>query len=81
MSMTVQQLRDALKNVPGDALVVMGADSEGNNYSPLADVALGRYDAETTWSGVFYEDTYIGNDAYAQPSKQAVVGLLMEPTN
>lgn len=49
--MTVRELMTALASHPPDALVVMSRDSEGNWYSPLANVDPVHYTAETTWSG------------------------------
>ncbi len=49
--MTKAELIEALADVPDDALVVMSRDSEGNGYSPLANVYSCRYDAVTTWRG------------------------------
>ena len=37
-----------------DVEIVLQKDSEGNGYSPLCGVELGKYDAESTWSGEFY---------------------------
>lgn len=50
--MTVDELTELLGHLPGDLLVVMSKDSEGNGFSPLAEVAPdARYSAETEWSG------------------------------
>lgn len=49
--MTVKDLREALKSIPANTLVVMSKDSEGNNHSPLSAVEQRMYRAETTWSG------------------------------
>lgn len=42
-----------LQDVDPELEVVMSADGEGNTYSPFADLSLGRYEAESTWSGEF----------------------------
>ncbi len=50
--MTVEELRQVLADLPGDVIVVMSRDSEGNGFSPLADLNTDdRYTAETEWSG------------------------------
>lgn len=36
--------------------VIMQKDAEGNGYSPLSNVDLGRYLADTTWFGERSED-------------------------
>lgn len=35
---TVSALRARLADLPGDTMVVLAADSEGNQFSPLADI-------------------------------------------
>lgn len=55
--MTVGELIDALKHVPGDRIIVMSSDAEGNGYSPLAGVdVLSFYVRESSWSGYLDED-------------------------
>ncbi|QRY51794.1 hypothetical protein [Mycolicibacterium septicum] len=55
--MTIQELIDELNEAIradpaiADALVVQSRDAEGNGFSPLADIEVGKYQAETTWSG------------------------------
>lgn len=51
--MTVAELIKELKKLPPKTLVVQSKDSEGNGFSPVADVSLGRYEAESTWNGQF----------------------------
>jgi len=41
--MTVRGLRKALKKLPGDTLIVLARDEEGNAFSPLADISRGKY--------------------------------------
>lgn len=57
---TVAELRSALAELPGDTLVVMSRDAEGNGFSPLAEVEVGgHYIAESTWAGdVPHPDDY-----------------------
>lgn len=49
--MTVSELIAELSKLPGDSLVVMSKDAEGNNYSPFDEVNECHYEAESTWSG------------------------------
>lgn len=49
--MKVKDLKLLLKDLDDNFLVVVSCDSEGNEYSPLADGGLSMYEAETTWSG------------------------------
>lgn len=57
MSMTVRELAEALvlrmsiNPAVGDMKVIMAKDGEGNCYSPLADLGLDKYIADSTWSG------------------------------
>lgn len=51
--MKVSDLIAILQEFPGDALVVQARDAEGNGYSPVDDVTLGRYAADSTWSGEY----------------------------
>lgn len=57
MSLTVRELYLAIglqmDNNPaiGDAKVIVAKDAEGNDYSPLADLGLDKYIADSTWSG------------------------------
>jgi hypothetical protein len=40
---TVKKLRELLENCDDDDLVILSRDSEGNNYSPLAEWSLSKY--------------------------------------
>jgi hypothetical protein len=46
MSVTVAELKKLLDEHPGDALVVMASDAEGNEYSPLDEVTLEKMGGE-----------------------------------
>jgi hypothetical protein len=58
--MTLDELRFWVNEMelPGDSLVVMSKDAEGNGYSPLADLEVSMYVPSSTWSG----DTYATNE-------------------
>ena len=49
--MKVKDLKRILENVSDDFNVVLSHDSEGNDFSPLADYTLSHYIAATTWYG------------------------------
>lgn len=49
--MTVKQLIEALQHCTPNTQVVVQKDCEGNAYSPLSNVSLGLYVADSTWSG------------------------------
>jgi hypothetical protein len=53
MSLTVAQLIEKLKELPPDAIIVQSKDGEGNSYSPVADMTVGVYLADTSWEGSF----------------------------
>lgn len=89
--MTVDELRAALVGLPGDMLVVMASDAEGNSHSPLSNAVVVMYVADSTWSG----DTYMTPEELATKTAEpdsgwtdedmapdgAVRALLMEPVN
>jgi hypothetical protein len=69
--MTVRELKERLKGIDDDRLVVLSRDGEGNGYSPLADVddnakyadrdiGLERLTAELIESGFSDEDVMGG---------------------
>ena len=53
--MNVGELIEKLQQVDPATLVILQKDSEGNGFSPLADVDPGFYEAATTWMGEVYE--------------------------
>ena len=46
MSITVADLIKSLQEYPQDAVVIHSRDSEGNGFSPVAEVSLGRTSLE-----------------------------------
>lgn len=49
---TVSDLIAALGRVPGDTLVILAKDAEGNGYSPWSQLGIrSRYEPDSTWSG------------------------------
>jgi len=72
--MTLGEFRSLTKDVGDDVMIVLASDSEGNSYSPLAEVDSGIYEQETTYDGVVCpEDIYHGDNG-----KKAIV---LWPTN
>lgn len=75
-----------LDDLPGDTIVILSKDSEGNRFSPLADLDTGLYDAETTWMGDRYmtdEDREATGqpDEYPKAPESAVPAVFLWPTN
>jgi len=79
--MNVKKLREMLEGLDDNLEVVLAKDSEGNDFSPLADVDRGRYAPTQPWYGEFLADEYIGNGEYAQPGDEAVAAVCLWPTN
>ena len=53
--MTVKNIKELLKEYDDDDIVVLSEDSEGNGFSPLADISVAVYVNEYGTNG----DTYI----------------------
>ena len=75
-----------LDHLPGDTIVVMAKDGEGNGFSPLAEVEDAMYDADSTYSGDRYmtdaEYTALDDpDDYSQAPESAVPAVFLWPTN
>lgn len=49
--MTVTELIKVLEEMPGNTVVVMSKDGEGNSFSPLYEAEQAFYLADSTWSG------------------------------
>jgi len=61
--MTVTELIELLKELPGDSILVMQADSEGNGYSPMSGAEAAFYEPDSTWSGQVIDEDYLeGHD-------------------
>lgn len=56
--MNVKRLIEELQKLPQDAEVIMSTDSEGNGYSPLAELDIGSMDP-------YYADRYYIEDYYS----------------
>ncbi|MEZ0089997.1 hypothetical protein [Streptacidiphilus sp. EB129] len=87
--MTLDDLRaelTKLDHLPGDTIVVMSKDGEGNGFSPLAQVEDAMYRAETTWSGEHYltEEQVAADPEYGEDDlapDDAVPAVFLWPTN
>lgn len=87
MAMTVAELMDILGKRPPGQKVLQAKDAEGNDFSPLAAISEGMYDAVTTYSGDVYPtpeevadpNTTYGPDDIAPEEAERV--LIMWPTN
>ncbi len=51
MTITVSELIAQLSELPGDSIVILQKDSEGNGYSPCVGADTAMYVPESTWSG------------------------------
>ncbi|MBD0743523.1 hypothetical protein [Streptomyces sp. CBMA152] len=86
--MTLAELRqqlDALR-LPGDTIVIIAKDSEGNRYSPLVEAHHAMYRADTTWAGEWYmpESQRLAEDDpddWTQAPDDAVPAVFLWPTN
>lgn len=84
--MKVKELIDQLQFLDPEAEVVIAKDSEGNGFGPLSEIEPGVYVAESTWSGFWCGDEYLGNPDYSQPEDQvpnvwAGRGVCLWPVN
>jgi hypothetical protein len=52
--MTVDELRAALADLPGELPVILQKDAEGNGYSPADEVDQCLYVEYSTWAGEAY---------------------------
>lgn len=59
---TVKELISELSDLDGDTVVILQKDGEGNGYSPLSGLQVGKYQAENTWAGEFVGDDEVDED-------------------
>lgn len=86
---TVRELIAELVKYPGETIIILASDGEGNNHSPLSSVDIGHYEPLSTWSGEvkdsqeqFNEDT--SNDAdytYQDYIRNAYPVVVLGPVN
>lgn len=63
--------------VDEDAEIVMSSDGEGNNFSPLDDISIGRYYPVSTWSGDFSDNP----EDYKEMGNSSQIAVAFWPTN
>lgn len=85
--MTLDELRaqlDAL-NLPGDTLVVVATDAEGNGFSPAHSAVDGMYERHNDFNGQWYataEQRAAANDGeWDEAPPSAVTAIFLWPTN
>lgn len=49
--MIVKELIALLLNENPNRIIIIQKDSEGNSFSPLSDIYIGKYQPYNTWSG------------------------------
>jgi hypothetical protein len=76
--MNVGELCALLLTYPSDRLVVASKDSEGNEFSPVSEVSVGKYEADTTWSGEFI--SYVEDETRRRTVSESNA-LCIWPTN
>ena len=64
--MTVKQLRDRLEILPQDAQVILSNDEEGNGFSILECVQVGRYNKKTGDYGLAALTPELENEGYTK---------------
>ncbi|MFC9036828.1 hypothetical protein [[Kitasatospora] papulosa] len=87
--MTLAELRTQLAqytDLPGDTIVVLAKDAEGNSFSPLADISPAMYLAESTYSGEHYmteeqRQAMDDPDEYGEAPDGSVRAVFLWPTN
>lgn len=65
---SVKDLIAVLATQDPDAVIVLGNDAEGNQYTPAASITGGFYAAVTSYRGIFYEAGGIWNAADGIPA-------------
>jgi hypothetical protein len=87
--MTLDELRAELAkldHLPGNTIVVMSEDAEGNGFSPLAEVETAMYLAESTFAGERHPtdeqvDADPGYDDEDRAPEGSVPAVFLWPTN
>lgn len=79
MMRTVRELVELLLTLDQDAVVILSADSEGNGYSPLAQVEPCEYIPDSTWNGDVVSPEDDPEDIYHYDQRVSAVGFW--PTN
>lgn len=73
VGMTVDDLRDALRDLDGGLLVVLSGDAEGNECSPWTAYSTARYQADSAWRGELVDEAEWEDDDDGPPGVDCVV--------
>jgi hypothetical protein len=70
--MKASELIEILSKLPPETPVIMSKDSEGNDYSPLYDVANGTVRSEEIeqYSVEYYSDEHTDSDCLLEPDER-----------
>ena len=79
--MKVKELIKQLRKFDPKATVVLSRDAEGNGYSPVADLEVGFYTAETSWCGDFLSKALIEEETYEIDTSNAIEAIAIWPIN
>jgi hypothetical protein len=74
--MKVKDLIHKLKELPGDYIVVLSSDGEGNDFNPVYTVSSEMYVPDSTWSGKLrylefseeYDEPHVDNAVVIWPT-------------
>lgn len=77
--MKKNKLIEILNSIEGDLDIILAKDSEGNNFSPLANYSENLYEAETTCYGAIYPHQPDDEGDYVPENADDVIVLW--PTN
>jgi hypothetical protein len=84
---TARELADELMKLPGDTIVILEKDAEGNGYSPLSSVRTSHYEPVNTYSGELKSSAEdFDNDGdpdytYADYIRDATFVIVLGPVN
>ena len=83
--MIVKELKELIKDLDDDVLVILASDSEGNRYSRLADGWFGYYVADNAWEGDCYGESAeveeMDEEEYKETIKGGVKMVCLTPWN
>ena len=75
--MKVSELINLLKNLNQNATVVLSSDGEGNSFSPVYDIGIGRYYPYSSYGGDYYDCP----EDYEELSDNFDDAIVLWPTN
>lgn len=79
---TVKELIETLSKLPGDHMVVLQKDAEGNGYSPLAGAEVAKYIPEATWYGEVPHPEDLANGEYGEADLAEMIDcVVIHPIN